>query len=73
MSLYYVTPRGQEFNPSSDEKFRTFPEAKDRAEEIWANDGKHSHIMKVETVWVTTTMADLMREGAKLRGEKYII
>jgi hypothetical protein len=70
--MYYVVPRGTSLNLDMDPSFHTFSEAKEYAEDRRNSYGAHSHVVKIETVWVTTTMADLMAEGAKLRGEMYI-
>lgn len=69
--MYYVVPRGTSLNLELDASFHTFSEAQKYAEARRAY-GSHSHVVKIQTVWSTTTMADLMAEGANLRGEMYI-
>lgn len=36
--------------------------AKEAADQLHAENGKHYHVIKIETVWTTTTLAELIKE-----------
>jgi hypothetical protein len=61
---YYIIPRGSPavtFDPG--EAIHTAGEAVERANSLHQSSGNHYHVVKVETIWVTTTLADLKAEG----------
>lgn len=68
MPSYYVVPRkdalsarplikGAHFQTSS------LKEARDLAEASRKNDGEHYHVISVDLVWTSTTLADLKLKG----------
>jgi hypothetical protein len=66
--MYYVVPHGTPITECGaghhpDAKaFETLGEAKTYADALHASYGNHWHVLRVETVWTTTTLADLMTE-----------
>ena len=63
--MYFVIPYGQDlkltdFTP----RFHNQDEAIQRAEKRKLAAGKNYHVLKLETVWTTQTLADLKEQNA---------
>ena len=61
--MFYVIARNANLSLDIDTPYRTFDEAKEKAVANRAEFGGHYYVIKVETVWFTSTLADLQKEG----------
>lgn len=71
MKTYYVVPC--DFSPATPllssagaavHVLHSLLPAKEAADRLYAESGKHHHVITIETVWTTVTLTELMEEGA---------
>lgn len=60
--MWYVVPHGASVNFYTDPKFDNALEAKEHAQALYDSFGHHYHVMKIQTVWTTQTLAEAMEE-----------
>lgn len=65
MATFYIVPRGDQLDMSNHPDFSFIRSAQQYADRMHEKTGKHFHIIKVEHVWSTTTLADLMAEEVR--------
>lgn len=64
--MYYIVKHGETLSTIADLCSRDLAAAKAAADDLRERTGDHYRVIKVETVWTTTTLADLLNE----RGER---
>jgi hypothetical protein len=59
--MYYIVKRGEVLSTIADLSTHNLAAAKEKADALHASFGDHWHVVKVETVWSTTTLGDLIK------------
>jgi hypothetical protein len=62
--MYYIVKQGEVLNTVADRRTFLLRAAKEVADHLHKTTGDHYHVIKVKTVWATTTMDDLLSEKA---------
>lgn len=62
MAKYYIVPRNEQLDISNNYEAYDINDARRFADRLHEKTGDHYHVVKVETVWSTTTLADLLAE-----------
>jgi hypothetical protein len=62
--MYYIVKQGEVLSTVADRSTFLLRAAKEAADHLHKTTGDHYRVLKVETVWTTTTMADLLNEKA---------
>ena len=60
--MWYVVPHGASVNMNTDPRFETSGEAKTHAQALHDSFDHHYHVLKIQTVWTTQTLAEAMGE-----------
>ena len=60
--MYYIVKHGEALNTFTDLCTHNLAAARAAADDLHTRTGDHYHAIKVETVWTTTTLADLLNE-----------
>jgi hypothetical protein len=61
--MYYIVKHGEVLSTTADLSTHNLAAARAAADDLHERTGDHYHVIKVETVWTTTTLADLMTEA----------
>lgn len=63
--MWYIIPRGMSISQALAEGAQpvsSFNEAREEADALRHSTGNHYHVIKIQMVWTTTTLADLLEE-----------
>lgn len=63
--MWYIIPRGMSISQALAEGAQpvsSFNEAREEADALRHSTGNHYHVIKIQMVWTTTTLADLLAE-----------
>jgi hypothetical protein len=60
--MYYIVKHGETLNTIADACTHHLAAAKAAADDLHSRTGDHYHVIKVETVWTTTTLNDILNE-----------
>lgn len=68
MALFYIVPFGEPLDVTRHAEFETATAAKQHAQASHDRNGNHYNVVKVESVWVTQTLAQALL--AELAGKE---
>lgn len=60
--MYYIVKHGEVISTTADLCTHNLAAAKSAADELHELTGDHYHVIKVQTVWTTKTMAEALSE-----------
>jgi hypothetical protein len=61
--MYYIVKHGETLSTTADVSTSSREAAKQAAEHLNETTGDHYHVIKVETVWTTKSLAEALLEG----------
>lgn len=60
--MYYIVKHGETLSTTADLSTSNRDAATQAADHLYETTGDHYHVLKVETVWTTKTLAEAMEE-----------